>query len=110
MREFAKLIHQSLIRFPVFRREPRDYVAEVGFVELRIFADLTREETLAQRAEWDESDAEFFECRYDFGLGFSPPQRVFALQGGDGLNFVGATDGLNSCFRKSKVLDLALLD
>jgi hypothetical protein len=52
----------------------RDYVAEVSFVELRVFADLAGEEALAQRAERNEPDAEFLECRYDFGLRFSPPK------------------------------------
>src|ERR1700731_927060 len=38
---FGKQIHQSLIRFSVLRREARDDVAEVIFVELRIVTDFT---------------------------------------------------------------------
>ena len=37
----------------------------------------------------------------------SPPQRVFALDGGDRLDRVGAADRLHSCFRKAEVLHLA---
>ena len=37
----------------------------------------------------------------------SPPQRVFALDGSDRLDGVGATDRLHSCFRKAEVLHLA---
>ena len=40
----------------------------------------------------------------------SPPQRVFALEGGDRLNCVCAADGLHARFGKSEVLHLALLD
>ena len=59
LRESAKQINQRLIRFTVLRRKARDYVAEVIFVELRVFADLAGEEALAQRAERNEPDAEF---------------------------------------------------
>src|SRR6202049_2858015 len=87
LRELANQINQPLIRFTVLRRKARHNVAEVSLVELRVFADFAGEETLAQRAEWNEPDAEFLECRYDFGLRFSPPKRVFALQRRDGLDF-----------------------
>ncbi len=44
----AKQIHQRLVRFPVLRRKARDDVAEIGLVELRIFADLARKEAFTQ--------------------------------------------------------------
>ena len=47
---------------------------------------------------------------YDFCFWLSPPQGVFALQRGDGLNGVGATDGLHAGFGKAEVLHLALLN
>src|ERR1700680_3623752 len=74
LRELANQINQPLIHFTVLRRKARNYVAEVSLVKLRVFADLAGEETLAQRAERNESDSEFLECRYDFGFRFSPPQ------------------------------------
>ena len=49
-------------------------------------------------------------ARHHLRLGFSPPERVFTLQCGDGLNGVGAADRLHSCFRKAEVLDLAWLN
>ena len=58
----------------------------------------------------EQTDLEFFECREHFLFGASPPQRVFALQGCNGLDCVCATDRLHGCFREAEVLDLALLD
>ena len=77
--DLAKQIDQGLIRFPSLRRKARDDVAEVGTVERRVFVDLSREEALAQRAEWNEADPEFLERRQHFLFRASPPQRVFAL-------------------------------
>src|SRR5712692_6139206 len=110
LRKSAQQIHQRLIRFPVLWRKARDDVAEIAFVELRIFADLPGEEALAQRAKWNESDAEFLERQYHFLFRFSPPQRVFALECSDRLNGMCATDGLHPCFRESEVLHLSLLN
>src|SRR6202142_1239818 len=74
LRELANQINQRLIRFAVPRRKARNNVAEVGLVELRVLADLAGDEALAQRAEWNEPDAELLKCRYDFGLRLSPPK------------------------------------
>ncbi len=60
-RELAEQIHQRLVRFPVLRGKPRHDVAEIGFVELRIFVDLACEEALAEGAEWNEPDSELLE-------------------------------------------------
>ena len=43
-------INQSLIRLTCLGRKSRDGIAKVSAVELRIFVDLSREETLAERA------------------------------------------------------------
>jgi hypothetical protein len=42
----------------------------------------------------------------DFLLRSSHPQGVFALEGSERLNCVGATDRLHSCFGKAEVLDI----
>ena len=55
--------------------------------------DRAGEEALAERAEGDEADAEFFQRRQHLVLGPPPPQRVLALQGGHRLDGVGAADG-----------------
>src|SRR5664279_2748417 len=94
LRELANQINQRLIRFTVLRRKARNNVAEVSFVELRVFADLASKEALAQRAEWNEPDAELLECRYNFSFRLSPPKRIFALECRHRLNGVCATDGL----------------
>jgi hypothetical protein len=48
--------------------------------------------------------------RQDFGFGIACPQRVLALQGGDGLDRVGPADGLRDCLGEAEVPDLALGD
>src|SRR6202035_685981 len=104
--DLAKEIHEGLIRFAILWGKARDDVAEIVFVELRIFADLSGEEAFAQRAKGNKADPEFLERGYHFLFRFSEPQRVFALQRGNGLNFVCSTDGLHARFGKSEVLDL----
>ena len=84
--------------------------AEVGAVEGRVLVDLAREEALAQRAVRDEADAEFLQGRDDLRLGLPPPQRVFALEGRDRLDGVGATNRLHARLGEAEVLDLALLN
>ncbi len=83
---------------------------EIAFVKLRIFADLSSKKSFSQRTEWNEADSELLQRRDHFLFRFSPPQRIFTLERGDGLNCVGATNGLHGSFRKSEVCDFALLD
>ena len=106
----AEQIDQGLIRLESLRREARQGAAEVGAVERRVFVDLAREEALAQRAVRHEADAEFLKGRYHLRFGRPPPQRVFALEGGDRLDGVRAADRLHPCFGQTEVLDLALSD
>src|SRR6185312_758772 len=84
-------IDQPLVRLPGLRSEAGDGVAEVGAVEGGALVDLACEEALAQRAEGNEADSQLFEGRDDLRFGFSPPQRVLALKGRDGLYGVRAT-------------------
>src|ERR1700683_4002088 len=88
LREFSNQINQGPIRLTVLRREPRDSIAKIRLVELRRVADLAGEKAFAQRAEWDEADAEFLQCRYDFRFGLSPPERIFTLECRDRLDCV----------------------
>src|SRR6266566_370942 len=92
LRKSAKHIHQSLIRFPVLRRKARHDVAEIAFVELRIFADLPGKEAFTKRTEWNEPDPEFLQCRDHLRFRLSPPQRVFTLECSYRLNRMCATD------------------
>src|SRR6185369_3718874 len=94
----AKQIDQRLIRLASLWGEARDDVAEIGAIELRIFGDLAGEEALTERAEWNESDTELLECRQQLLFRAPPPQRVFALNCGDRLDQVCATDRLHSWF------------
>src|SRR6185295_4078102 len=93
----AEQIDQRPVRLPGLRGEAGDGVAEVGAVERGVLVDLAREEALAQRAEGNETNSQLLQGRDDLRLGFSPPKRVFALQGGDGLDGVRAADGLHAC-------------
>ena len=55
----------------------------------------------------DEANAELFEQRDDFEFGLAPPEGVLVLEGGDGLDGVGAADGLGAGFGEAEVLNLA---
>src|SRR5437879_7096128 len=107
---FAKQINQRLIRFASLWGKARDDVAEIGAIELRIFGDLASEEALTKRAKGNESDPEFFEGWQHLLFRASPPQRVFALNCGDRLDSVCATDCLHSWIRKAEVLHLTFLN
>ena len=65
---------------------------------------------LPERAERDEADPELLERRQHLRLGVSRPQRVLALQRGDGLDRVRAADRLRRRFGQAEVPDLALPD
>src|SRR5690348_12331581 len=93
LREAAYRVNQGLVRLPVLRRETRNHAAEIGFVELRVLIDRAGKESLTQRAEGNKADSEFFERGQNLSFGFSPPERIFALQRGNRLNFVRAADG-----------------
>src|SRR6266849_6906582 len=108
--DLAQQIHQRLICLSSFLGKARYNVAEIGAIELRIFVDLAREEALTKRAKWNESDPEFFEGWQQLLFRTSPPQRVFALNCGDRLDSVCATDCLHSWFRKAEVLHLTFLN
>src|SRR5215510_175884 len=54
-------VNHSLICVAILWGEARYDIAEVVFVELRVFVNCSRKETLSERAERHETDAEFFE-------------------------------------------------
>jgi MFS family permease len=109
-RDRAQQVHQRPVRLPVLGCEAGDGVAEVAAVEGRRLVDLAGQEAPAERAEGDEADAELLERRQDLLLRLPPEQRVLALQGGDALHRVGATDGLHARLGEAEVPDLPLLD
>jgi len=99
---------EGLIRLESLGCEPREVAAEVGTVKGRAFINLAREKAPAQRAVRHEANSKFLKGRYDFLLGSSRPERVFALQSCDRLDRVCSTDRLDSCLGKAKLLDLSL--
>lgn len=52
-------IDHGLIGLPGLRRKPWHYIPEIRGVELRVFVNLAREESLAKRAEGYEADSLF---------------------------------------------------
>src|SRR5271157_636861 len=106
----TKQINQCLICFPGLWAKARDDVAEVGAIELRVFVDLAREEACTKRAERNKSDSEFLKCRQNLGLRTSPEQGIFALNRGDRLDCISATDRFGSWLGKAEVLHLAFPD
>ena len=61
--DLAEQINQGVIRFSSLRREARNDVAKVGTVERSVFVDLSGEEALTKRTEWNEADSKFLERR-----------------------------------------------
>ena len=90
--------------------EPWDGAAKVASAEFRRRVDLAGEESLAERAVGDEADAEFLAGVEDGFFGPAPPERVLALDRGDGLHGVGAADGGGRRFGHAVVADLPGLD
>ena len=72
--------------------------------------DLAGQEPAPERAEGHEADAELLEGGQDLVLGLAPEQGVLALQRGDGLDGVGAADGVDAGLGHPEVADLAGLD
>src|SRR5438309_8977989 len=64
--EAGEQVHDCLVRLAIFFREAREVAAEVALLELRVRVELAGEESASERAEGDESDAEFFERRKHF--------------------------------------------
>ena len=90
--------------------EAGEGAAEVVAGERCGLVDFACEEAFAEGAVGDEADAELFEGRDDLGFGAAPPEGVLVLEGGDGLDGVGAADGLDAGFGEAEVLDLAFGD
>src|ERR1700730_16177486 len=88
--DLAEHLNQGLVRLASLRRKTGKAIAEVIAAERRVLADGAREETPTERAEGNQADPEFLERRQDLLLRFSPPQRVFALEGRHRLDCVGA--------------------
>ena len=72
-----------------------------------VSVDRAREEARAERAERHEADVEFFQGREDLVLRLAAPQGIFALQGGDRLDGMGAADGSSASLRQAEMLHLA---
>src|SRR5271165_7305592 len=103
-------IDQGEVRLARRLREARHDVAEVVLRERGLVVDRAGQETLSERAEGHEANAQFFERRKDLLFRLAPPQRVLALQRRDRLNGVGAADRLHAGLRKPEMPDLALGD
>src|SRR3954447_5709353 len=103
-------LDEGEIRLPILLGEAGDDVAEVGRIERGLVVDLAGEKTFAQGTEWHEANSEFLERRQGRFLRLSPPEGVLALESGNRLHGVGATDGLHACFGQPEVPDLAFAD
>src|SRR6185369_12405623 len=97
---------ESLVRFAIVLTKARDDGAEIGTVELRGGINLAGEKAFAERAERDEANAEFRESRHHRFFGFTPEERVFALQGCDGLYGMSTTDRFAPASERPKCLTL----
>src|ERR1700733_2355375 len=112
-RDPLKQIDHGAVGLADVGAEPRDAVADVGFVELRVLADASGEKALAQRAVGHEAEAEFGQRGQHPGLWalrFAPPQGVLALYGRHRLHGVGTANRLGRRLRHPEVLYLPTID
>ena len=103
-------VDQLLVRSAGFLGESGQLSAQVAFGEGGGAVDGAGEEAFAEGAERYEPDAELDQGGQDLGFGFTPEQRVLALQGGDGLDGVGAADDVDASLGEAEVTDLAGVD
>ena len=103
-------IDQGAVGLAGLGREAGQRVADVVLAKLVCSSILPGEETLAQRAEGTKPMPSSSRSGRTSASGLSPPQRVLALDGRDGLHGVGAADRLRGGFREAEVLHLAFLD
>jgi hypothetical protein len=108
--DFAQGFDDVLVGFAGFGLKARDGVADVVAGEGGFLVDGAGEEAFAEGAEGDEADAELFKGGEDVLLRLAPPEGVLALEGGDGLDGVGAADGGGGGFGHAEVLDFTFLD
>src|SRR3954453_9936878 len=101
---------ENHIGFAGLGREARNVVAEVAWVELRIFVNLTCEETCTERAERNEANAKFLQSEQQVLFRLTPEQGILALHGSDRLHSMSFADGLPACLGESEVLPLACGD
>src|SRR6185503_1965060 len=100
LRDALEELDEDAVGSARIRGESGNRVAEIGALERGRLVDGAREEALPERAERHEADAELLERRQDRLLRLAPPERIFALQGGDGLNGVCAPDRLHARLRE----------
>src|SRR5579875_2285410 len=105
-----KQVHERLVCLQCLRRKARQNTAEIGAVELGILVNFSGEVALAERTVRHKPDAELLAGRQHMLFRTSPPQRVFALHRRDWLDGVGAPNRFRCRFRKTEMLDLALLN
>ena len=90
--DLFKQINHGPVGFDRLWRKARIAAADIGAVEGRVLVDLAGQVTAAQRTVGHKPNAKFLAGRQDLSFDGSPPDRIFALQGRDGLNRMGAAD------------------
>src|SRR5581483_5731723 len=106
----AQLIHHRLVCLSRFDGKTWNDITKVCLFELCLIGDCASQETLAERAERNETDAKFFQGRKDFRFWLSPPERILALQRGYRLYCMSPANARRACFRHTEMSNLALLD
>src|SRR5581483_3552899 len=102
--------NQVEIASEVFALEARVELTEVVRGDIFGFLELTGQKTAAERAIGDEANAQLANCGEEIVFRIARPQRVFGLEGGDGMYAVGAANGCRGGFRQTQVANLALPD
>jgi len=109
--EALDLVDEAQVRVEGVTGEPREPADGAGVAGLeRVRGDGAGEHAAAERGVRHQADAEPADRRQDLVLEVAGEQRPLALEGGDRVHGVGATDRVGGGFGEAQVADLARLD
>ena len=108
--ESVQHLHDAQVLADGFGLEAGKRLSVIVGTELRVFVDETAEESSVDGAVRHEADTQFLAQRQYTFFHCAMHQVVFALNGGDGANGMGTTDGVGVHFTQSPMEYFTLLD
>src|SRR5688500_66128 len=93
------LLYQLQVFIEILSLKPR-HVYAVVFNIFRPFI-VTAKKPPAKRSIGNKSDAQFPDCRKDFGFNVTSPKRILDLKGSDRMNGCSSADACGRSFREA---------
>ena len=107
--EFLHFMDEVEIFLEVLSLKARRVATVIVSGEIFVALELSRKKSAAERAVSDEADAELA-AGFEDSVGFriARPERIFGLQGGDGMNFDGTPKSVGTGLGQAEVADLSI--